>query len=233
MRYIFFTLLLANVGYFVYASYGSMRDEPDVRVTTTVPRYPASVETIYLLNENDGAREEQLSIAVNDPVRSDQADAGDCLALGPFSNLFDGQAVVERLESLDISAELRAVDQSTGENDYRVMIPPMPSLQDAFRKLRELKSRDVDSYVITQGKDALGISLGVFSTLEAAQAARQQRSREGYEADIVEIQRLAREFWIFPGSSRNLELAPSVRESLTAEHPGLVQRLMPCPAPSA
>lgn len=231
MRYIFFTLLLANIGYFVYASYQDERDTADVRVATTVPRYPESVETIYLLNENEGAREQRLNDVINDPVLGDAA--GNCLALGPFSSLFEGQAVVEQLQALDFEVELRAVDQSTGQSDYRVMIPPMRSLQDAFRKLRELKSREIDSYVITQGKDALGVSLGVFSSLDAAQAARQQRARDGYETEIVEIPRLAREFWIFSTSSRNLELARALREGLTESHPGLLQRLIPCPAPPA
>jgi hypothetical protein len=109
------------------------------------------------------------------------------------------------------------------------MIPPASSLQEAFRKFRELKSRGIDSYVITQGPDALGISLGVFSSRSGALSAQQQRQREGYTATIVEIPRLAREFWIFGENGSGLVIEPALWQALVRQDKGLEQRLIACP----
>ena len=89
------------------------------------------------------------------------------------------------------------------------MIPPAASLEEAFRKLRELQSQGIDSYVITRGNDALAISLGVFSTIKAAKAA--QQSNYGYESMIAKIQRLDRSYWIVPYGT--LEVAEALMQS--------------------
>jgi hypothetical protein len=227
MRYVFLSLLIANLAYLVYA--GFMR-EADRAVPRTVPT-ASGVDTLYLLSENrhDDNRDERLNRVISNPVLKDESARHDCLAIGPFEDLFSGQAVVDQLLALDIESELRAVDQTTGESDYRVLIPPAPSLQEAFRKLRELKSRDIDSYVITQGADALGISLGVFSSKVAAEAMQALREREGYEVEIVEIPRLSREFWLFSADSPNLDLEPAIWESLVSRQGSLEQKFMACP----
>jgi len=227
MRYVFFSLLVANLAYLAWA--GFMREADTVAPRTV--RSASEADTIYLLSENrhDDSREERLNRVISNPVRKDESARHDCLAIGPFPDLFSGQAVVDQLLALDIESELRAVDQATGESDYRVLIPPAPSLQEAFRKLRELKSRDIDSYVITQGADALGISLGVFSSRVAAEAMRALREKEGYEVEIVEIPRLAREFWLFSADSPNLDLETAVWESLVTRQGSLEQKFMACP----
>ena len=72
--------------------------------------------------------------------------------------------VAERLKAIGYIVEMTAVDKPTGESDYRVVMPPLSSRQEVFRRHRELKSRGIDSFVITKGVDAQGISLGVFSS---------------------------------------------------------------------
>ncbi|MEX0943140.1 MAG: hypothetical protein WD002_11400 [Pseudomonadales bacterium] len=232
MRYIFFSLLLLNLGYF---GFGQMQEvnQPPSQVAVA---YPDGTQSLYLLSENaqggtTNSARQQASRVINRPVRGDKdtAEEATCLAIGPFTNLFSGQSVAEQLAALEVESELRAVDRGTGESDFRVLIPPTNSLQEAFRKLRELKSRNIDSYVITQGPDAPGISLGVFSTREAAANAQAQRLREGYTTIIVEIPRLAREFWIFGKNGRGLVIEPALWRSLVSQDQALEQRLMVCP----
>lgn len=231
MKYIFITLVVANLAYFGYSMWAG---EPELRrAPASTVNYPDGVEPVFLLSENDDGqeREAQLNLTIANPVREQEQEeepAEGCLALGPFSDLFSGQAVSDQLGALDVVNDLRAVDRETGDSDYRVMIPPSPSLQDAFRKLRELKSQDIDSYVITQGKDSLGISLGVFSTQQAAQTVQTRRSREGYDSVIVEIPRLSREYWIY-GASGDLALDPELWTRLASENDGVGRQRRNCP----
>ncbi len=221
MRYIFLALLAANIAYLVY-----VLSRPQELAAGPGPQlYPAGVDTIFLLSENK--EDAAMARVVENPLVQERADVADCPAIGPFETLFKGQAAAEQLTALDIAADLRAIDQPVGESDYRVMIPPSPSLQDAFRKLRELKSREIESYVITQGADSLGISLGVFSTEGAARNAQAQHERQGYATRIVEIPRLVREYWIYLADAGALEGA--VRERLAAQNEGLLTQGMSCP----
>jgi len=55
----------------------------------------------------------------------------------------------------------RLLDDLLQGHDFRVFIDLAPSFEAAFRKLRELQSQNIYSYVIAQGRYAFGISLGV------------------------------------------------------------------------
>lgn len=226
MRYVFFSLLLANIGFFAWQQF---REPNETDHGAPESRRLESENTVYLLSERgDDAREEELSQMVNQPLVKLDSDQPGCLAAGPFEDMFVGQDVVEQLASLDLDPDLRAVDRTTDDSDYRVMIPPASSLQNAFRKLRELKAREIDSYVITRGPDALGISLGVFSTREGAESLAETRRKSGYQVEISEIQRLDREYWIFSSSEPDLEVPSAVWRSVKESHPDLELKRMAC-----
>ncbi len=120
-----------------------------------------------------------------------------CWQIGAFEALELTQDMAERLSAVDVDVEIKAVDAPTGEYDYRVVILPMPSMQEAFRRLRELKSRNIDSYVMAQGENARGISLGLFSTQTAAQRHQQSMSASGYDSEILSIPRVSRGYWLY------------------------------------
>ncbi|MBL4682124.1 MAG: SPOR domain-containing protein, partial [Pseudomonadales bacterium] len=169
MKNIFVSLLLVNVVYFAYKTFSTTGSAPVVIARSSV----ATVESIYLLSENANSevRDRELKLIVSNPVQSVESSESidlSCLAVGPFHDIFVSQSAADRLLALGFSVEVKAMDVVTELNDYRVMIPPAQSLQSAFRKLRELKSQGIDSYVITQGAGVLSISLGVFSTEQAA-----------------------------------------------------------------
>jgi hypothetical protein len=117
------------------------------------------------------------------------------------------------------------VDVVTGEKDFRVLIPPATSPEEAFRKLRELQASNVDSYVITQGEYALGISLGVFSSASGAEVLQARVGSIGYDSEIIEIERQSRSYWIefVPEEFRRLQAANWLENS-----PELTNRPMIC-----
>lgn len=121
--------------------------------------------------------------------------AAGCLGLGPFPDLAAGSRMQQRLADLGLAAELLTVDEDTGGKDYRVLLPPADSSSAAFRTLRELKAQKIDSFVIREGPYALGISLGVFSTLGAAKRMQEQIIRQNYPAELAPIPRLQRRYW--------------------------------------
>ena len=82
-------------------------------------------------------------------------------------------ALAERLVALDLSAEIQPLDELLPGQDFRGLVDPAPSFEDAFRKLRELQIQDIYSYMITQGRYAFGISLGVYSPESTAFEAQQ------------------------------------------------------------
>ncbi len=214
MRLIFYALVLANL---VFLGYLVLRDAPQAVKVTDSPLTDDSA-MIQLLSERGGVDERRIEVAevlrnAVTVVPEDQKETG-CRGFGPFEDILVAQNVAERLNATGVSVSLNALDTTTGEFDFRVVIPPLPSLQEAFRRLRELKSRDIDSYVITQGEDAQGISLGVFSSDDAAQSHLMFLAERGYEAEIKQIPRLSRGYWIHrnAGSLSNLDLEPLIEE---------------------
>jgi len=227
MRWIFITLVLINLGYF---GFHYLYDDSQRPAKIAINGFEEDVELIYLLSENsnDSLRKQEMDLVIKNPVREVIEGDKNCLAIGPFSDLVSGQNVSDRLSAVDLSVELKAIDKATGENDYRVMIPPVSSLQEAFRKLRELKSQGIDGYVITQGKDALGISLGVYSSADAASRTQTELKDAGYETDIVDIPTRTREFWIFTSGAQIQEMNERVWQSISENHPGLQRQPEHC-----
>jgi hypothetical protein len=196
MKLIFYALLVANV--LLLGNLVSLEDSVAVRVSSTLPVSDAS--TILLLSERSGVDERKIEVAEvlknAVTVESQILEEAACLGLGPFEDILVAQDIAERLNASGLAVTLNALDNTTGEFDYRVVIPPLPSLQEGFRRLRELKSRDIDSYVVTQGEDAQGISLGVFSTEEAALSHQDFLGERGYDVLIKQIPRFSRAYWI-------------------------------------
>lgn len=198
MKWIFLTLLFVNLGYFAWHVSRPLQPAPAPQA------HVSAGQQLQLLSEQRGAsvRDIEVQHVLNNPLSSedDPAEQGICQRLGPFDDVLTAQDVAERFNTVGFRVELRAVDVPTGEFDYRIVMPPLPSLQEAFRKLRELKSRNIDSYVITQGPTAQGISLGVFSTAVGADQHQDWLRSEGYEANIKTIPRVTRAYWIYRDS---------------------------------
>ena len=224
MRYIFLTLALINIVYFLYQS-GKDSSPSEVRSSQTGSLAP----TIRLLGEGEiSDSDADIASIIRNPVVSTSSGDQSCQGFGPFSSISDARNALSRLRSLDYDVALRAIDLPTGENDHRVLIPPLSSLEESFRKLRELQGSEIDSYVITQGEDALGISMGVFSTEEAATALRESLALEGYQTVIRGIPQYLREYWIFSSSSRIFPVSEGLLTELGIDEEGLALAGQPC-----
>jgi hypothetical protein len=226
MRLVVVSLVLLNIGYFLW----HFRHEPAQPAATRMQVESEPGEALVLLSEmGDDERNTELMEVMDNPMVNDGQEDQQCEAIGPFEDVLSGQQVLERLQAIDLELLLRAIDEPTGEYDYRVMIPPATSLEEAFRKLRELQSQDIDSYVMTKGKEALAISLGVYSTVDAAETAQAGHAREGYDSIVAEIERLDRSFWIVNQDMQALDVPEELLGGLQAEFPYLHVASMVCP----
>lgn len=231
MKYIALTLLLLNAALYYYQD--DIRDRlPELQSGKQVRL--AGDRLKLLAEEQEERLKQKLSQVITSPlvVADNPASQDGCLALGPFPGVVDSSNMVERLRSLGLSVTQRPVDTETGTFDYRVLIPPLASLEAAFRKLRELQARDIDSYVITQGANALGISMGVFSSKEAAEGVQADLLRLGYETDISQIPQFEREYWIFSQTEADLEIEAGVLQQISGQAAGIELSRQVCENPA-
>ena len=227
MRWILITLVVVNIGYFAWQI---VSVDSAAIVVNSGSSISHQRDDITLLSETDQSELVKLQELVNKPIVNTTSitSPDGCMAVGPFMSIYESQNIANQLASLEISMRARAVDQPTGEYDYRLLVPPMNSLEEAFRKLRELQASNIDSYVITAGENALGISLGVFSTKAGADVALTKVRNEGFEGQIVGISRLARTYWLFDASGSQLAMNETVWQNLKDSNPYIQKRELPC-----
>jgi hypothetical protein len=216
MRWMFLWLVVLNLFYYVWH-----QQQVPLRVTEIAPLNMAqnSKRDIRLLSESSvPPRREAAEVQPVEAV---------CLFLGSFELMADASAVEQRLLSLDIQSRVQGMDAAAGV-DYWVYLPPLASRQASLRQLRELQARKIDSYIITQGDLANGISLGIFPRSDSAQSVMQRLRDAGYEPSLRELTRAHRSFWvrISPQSRRLAD--DSLLQRLAFDFKGLEQQLMPC-----
>ena len=216
MRWMFLLLIVLNLFYYVWH-----QQQAPLRPKEVAPPALAqdSKRDIHLLSEADER-------APRKPAATEGGGAV-CLFLGGFEAEAAAAAVEQRLISLDIRSSVQSVD-AAAEVDYWVYLPPLASRQASLRQLKELQARKIDSYIITQGDLANGISLGIFPRSDSAQSVMQRLRDAGYEPSLRELTRAHRSFWvrISPQSRRLAD--DSLLQRLAFDFKGLEQQLMPC-----
>ena len=80
--------------------------------------------------------------------------------------------------------------------EYWVHVPPRSGREEALRTLKELQRRNIDSYIITQGDLAEGVSLGLFRKKESAESVRDKVAQYDIPVDIRVVNESSREYWV-------------------------------------
>lgn len=151
----------------------------------------------------------------------------ECLSLGSLQSEERGHQLVQRLLSLDIRSAVEEVERVVS-TDYWLYLPPLASRQESLHQWKDLQAKKIDSYIIGQGDLANGISLGVFSRAESAEAAMRHFKAAGYEPAMRELPKTKRDYWVVvaPESSRLLD--ERVMAILAKSFPGLSYQKMAC-----
>lgn len=141
-----------------------------------------------------------------------------CGRLGGFEDRSLAAALGDRLSGWSIEASLESTDAAAG-TDHWVYLAPLVSRQAALRQLREIQARNIDSYIITVGDLANGVSLGIFARREAAQDLQRQLGELGYSAEIRELPRSHRLYWLAMDAPSWSQLRVAMLEKLASEFP--------------
>lgn len=208
MKWIFYALMLANLAYLAFNLNGAGSSWVGANVSARETASKNAIgwgsgyerkgnPSLHLLGDRERGNQSIPVTVVEQPTLLAVADGlSSCMGLGPFENNIQAKVVAERLKAIGHTVEMTAIDKPTGEADYRVVLPPLSSMQEVYRRHREFKSRGIDSFVITKGVNAQGISLGVFSSNSAAETHRQTLSNLGYDVLVKVIPRVNRGYWV-------------------------------------
>lgn len=214
MRWLLLLLVVLNLLFYVHH-----QQAPNRTAKMQGPADVASGSDIRLLSETElPARRQQSHTPTGEAV---------CLFLGGFDDESLASALRQRLLSLDIASTLQGIDAAAGI-DYWVYLPPLVSRQASLRQLRELQSRNIDSYIITVGDLANGISLGIFSRKDSAESVVNRLQEVDYQALIRELPRVHRKYWVRVESESRSQMDDRLLQSMARDLPSLQQQQMPC-----
>ncbi|NRA24511.1 MAG: hypothetical protein HRU08_08555 [Oleispira sp.] len=169
---------------------------------------------------------EPSTISYKDIKKKSTSNVEDrCYSVGPLADSIDAKHLMVRAEALGFSSKLRAL--TTGSSvEYWVHIPPSVNRQQSLQLLRELQGREIDSYIITQGELAEGISLGLFRSVESANKLTKKMRNLEYDVVIKEVLRGEKELWLeFPQVT---QLTDAMRKRVVGEGQSLKWMLTDC-----
>ncbi len=150
-----------------------------------------------------------------------------CWLIGPFQEVISGKQVINRLSALDIKLALQSIE-IVGKTDYWVHLQPQLSRKAAIKLLRELQAKKIDSFLITEGELADGISLGFFTSEERAKNVLQERIKQGYEAKIKQVPRTHTELWAVFERGEYSKFSDTLWEKIKQGNKGLERRKNYC-----
>ncbi|MEO8717135.1 MAG: SPOR domain-containing protein [Burkholderiales bacterium] len=184
MRVLFLLLLAANLGFFAWMRFLTPADPAVDRQPLTRELEP---QKLRIVSEREIARAAAAPAAPRPKPAAATPEPAPlaCFEWGSF-NPADASRAAQRLEALALGARLA---QYRGEEtaSWWVHMPPQGSRAAALRKAGELKKIAVDDYFILQdaGPMRWSLSLGVFSTEEAATAHLQALRAKGVRSAVI------------------------------------------------
>jgi cell division protein FtsN len=206
MPWIFLTLMLANVVYFgwnfISASQTPVRELSGPVVQEGKPIVLLSERKLEALPEQEiaSANEPAEQQAVAQPVIGTPTQQ--CFNVGPFQSPASAEGFGGRMRGKGFLAK---VGQRKAEGrDYWIYVPPFTNRAKAEERLRELKSKGVESFIVGEGAFMNAISLGHFSKKELAESFRDKLAAAGIVAEYREMANEGRVSWVYvaPGAAK-------------------------------
>lgn len=215
MRWIFYSLLILNLVYLVWAlvDVGTSSVEP-VRDTPSAASAPRELTLLDEARASDTADADTPEPAERQRL---------CPVVGPWETRSGGEQALRTLEEAGYQGRIRAVEVER-ERLHWVYLPPLEDQETALKTLRELQSRGVDSFVVSEGADRNAISLGYFKSADSARGLRSKMNTAGYPAEIRETAEEVTEYWLYLDSrsvdddGQALRRFLADKEELEADH---------------
>lgn len=201
MRWIFAVLLVVNLAYLAY-EFTQPKAVPlqDVVEVSAV----GDAKPLKLLSE--------VSLPSKVAPKSGKKEAL-CWAVGPYAVKLDAKHVYARMVALDIPSKVESQSVLV-KQEYWVYLAPFANKKQALRKLKELQKRKVDSFVITEGELANGISLGLFGKRSSVERLLKKLAHKNIKAKVKELQRKRNQYWVMSPVDRKTPLTEKLRSRL-------------------
>lgn len=197
MRWIVFFLVILNMLIFIWFSFQDDQSNQLEENNSALVDFSA-VEAISLLTElptesldsKDNRRD-----PASDPRNESFNSTNYCAIVGPFSEVISAKQFMARLSERALPSELVSIMQELAVTNW-VYIAPQTDRKKALAILKDLQEKNIDSFLITDGDYANGISLGSFSSLDSANAVLAERKEQGYPVSLAVKSRQQKTYWL-------------------------------------
>ena len=226
MPWIFLCLILANIAYFGWELMEGT--QPQAKADANIAAADQVGEKILLLSEKPELLPK--SVPVNAPsqessLKTDAPDQLECFKVGPFASDAKLQEMLGLMRGMQFLG--RTSERKVDVKDYWVFVPVYASRDRAERKLRDLKSRGIEGFVVKDGTINV-ISLNHFSREDQAQAFRQKLRAIGVNTEYRETKQYSVEYWAYLAPDHaGTDLRAAIDAQLTKEE-GLRRESVPC-----
>lgn len=204
MRWIFISLLVLNLA---YLGYEFTQPEHVAQQQAVEVQSVSGAASIQMLSEVSGLRKRAKD---SNKVSS---KSGLCWAVGPYKVELDAKHLYARMTAIDLNAKVVAQSVLVKE-EFWVYLPPLANKKQAIRKLKELQKRKVDSFVITEGELANGISLGLFSQQDSVDRLLASLKKKKITPKVKKLQRTRDQFWVTTPVNTQFELDEKTKKRL-------------------
>ena len=119
-----------------------------------------------------------------------------CYTLGPFSEIQTLRLVTREIKDYVVEASFRSREEQE-QSMFRVYLKPVGSKQEAKELIKELASNNIrDYFIITDGPNKNGISLGYFSSKGRAYRHAERVRKLGFDAIAEPVFRSYTIYWL-------------------------------------
>ena len=119
-----------------------------------------------------------------------------CYTLGPFREMKTLRQVTREIKDYVIEASFRSREEQE-QSMFRVYLKPVGSKREAKALIKELVSKNIrDYFIITDGPNKNGISLGYFSEKSRAHRHARRVRKHGFDAIVEPVFRTYTIYWL-------------------------------------
>ncbi|HEB82186.1 MAG TPA: SPOR domain-containing protein [Gammaproteobacteria bacterium] len=128
-----------------------------------------------------------------------------CYTLGPFRDIGKLRALTRDIRSYVETADFRGKEK-TEQSLYWVYISPLENRKEAIATGKRLRAKKIkDFYIIREGENINGISLGYFRNKKGAEGLVRRVQKQGFDARIEPVFKTYTVYWL------DYRLAPGKR----------------------
>lgn len=155
-----------------------------------------------------------------------EAPVRQCFNVGPFANDAEARTFAGSLRSRHFAVRIdkRKVDVK----DYWVFIPAFTNREKAEEKLRDIRSRGIQGFVVKEGMFVNAISLNHFSQKELAQAYLGKMRDSGVQVEFREMTSVGAEPWAYISPAQSRDDLRSVIDAYLTGRGGLKREITAC-----